>query len=172
MLWLVLGICCPDRAVYRVQSDQRLSLLLLLRPGHWAPGRGKTGRTGQGGRRRGGLTIDIEPPVTDQVQLVEDGSVRAEKGIECVMICHTPPLPTDMKHLTTTGGRGVSKVAWKYYQIEKSTQYFNCQTGGKTLAICESLLELIDPCSGPLSQAGCGEKFAEILMSVCLLVCY
>ena len=52
----------------------------------------------------------------------------------------------------------------------KSTQYFICQTGGKIFVICESLLRLIDPCSGPLSRAGCGEKFAEIAMSVCLLL--
>ena len=110
MLGLVLGIGRPDRAVDGVKSDQRLGLILLMQ-GHGAPGRGKTWRTGQGGWRRGGLTIDIEPPVTDEVDLVEDCSVRTEKGVECLMSGHAPGLPADMEHLTPTEGRGVSKVA-------------------------------------------------------------
>ena len=121
VLGLVLGICRLDGAVDGVQPDQRLSLLLLPLPrAHRTSGRGKSWRTGQGGWRRGWLTIDIEPPVTDEVDLVEDGSVWAEEGVECVLCCLTPP--THMEHLTPTGGGAVSKVAWKCEQIEKSTK--------------------------------------------------
>ena len=148
VLRLVLGICRLDGAVDGVQSDQRLTLLLSLPRPHRTSGRGKTWRTGQWGRRRGWLTIDIEPPVTDEVDLVEDGSVWAEEGVECVLRYLSPP--THMEHLTPTGGGAVSKVAWKCEQIEKSTKNLIVRHGGKILAICESSLGLIDPCSGPL----------------------
>ena len=104
MLRLVLGVGRPDRAVDCVESDQSLPISILLQLGHRAPGRGETWGTGQRGRRRGRLTVDIEPPVTNEVQLVEDGPVWAEKRVECVMTSHASTLPTDMKHLTPTGG--------------------------------------------------------------------
>ena len=150
MLGLVLGVGRLDGAVDCVQSDQSLLLLLPLPRDHRTSGRGKPWRPCQGWRRWGWLTIDIEPPVTDEVDLVEDGSVRAEEGVECVLRCLAPTPPTDMEHLTPTGGGAVSKVAWKCGQIENSTQNLIVRRGDKLLAICESPLGLIDPCSGPL----------------------
>ena len=150
MLGLVLGVGRLDGAVDCVKSDQSLLLLLPLPRAPWASGWGKTWRPCQRWWRWGWLTVDIEPPVTDEVDLVEDGSIRAEEGVECVLFCLAPTPPTDMEHLTPTGGGAVSKVAWKCGHIENSTQNLIVRRGDKLLAICESPLGLIDPCSGPL----------------------
>jgi hypothetical protein len=58
---------------------------------------------------RGFTTVHVEPPVADEVVLVEDGTVRAEEGVLGEPTIAV--LGTDMKDLAF--GIGIGVVSWK-----------------------------------------------------------
>ena len=74
----------------------------------------------KGVESRGGGAVEVEPPVADEVVLVEDGSVGAEEGVfgeASVAI-----VAANVKHLALGLGIGIITLKKIYYELHRASE--------------------------------------------------